>query len=79
MVVEVGGFAKAGDLLGLSQPAVSLQIKRLEDVLGYKLFKKQGQRQVLKPVRRAITAYGKTDDATQRCYFAAVHLRKHCR
>ena len=39
MVVEVSGFAKAGDLLGLSQPAVSLQIKRLEDVLGYKLFK----------------------------------------
>jgi DNA-binding transcriptional LysR family regulator len=47
MVVEVGGFAKAGDLLGLSQPAVSLQIKRLEDLLGYKLFKKQGQRQVI--------------------------------
>ncbi|MGO2477009.1 MAG: LysR family transcriptional regulator [Pseudoalteromonas sp.] len=46
-VVEVGGFAKAGDLLGLSQPAVSLQIKRLEDLLGHKLFKKQGQRQVL--------------------------------
>ncbi len=47
MVVEASGFAKAGDLLGLSQPAVSLQIKRLEDLLGYKLFKKQGQRQVL--------------------------------
>jgi DNA-binding transcriptional LysR family regulator len=47
MVVEAAGFAKAGDLLGLSQPAVSLQIKRLEDVLGHKLFKKQGQRQVL--------------------------------
>jgi DNA-binding transcriptional LysR family regulator len=47
MIVDVGGFAKAGDFLGLSQPAVSLQIKRLEDVLGYKLFKKQGQRQVL--------------------------------
>ena len=46
-VVEVGGFAKAGELLGLSQPAVSLQIKRLEDLLGRKLFKKQGQRQVL--------------------------------
>lgn len=47
MVVEASGFAKAGDLLGLSQPAVSLQIKRLEDLLDYKLFKKQGQRQVL--------------------------------
>jgi DNA-binding transcriptional LysR family regulator len=46
-VVEVGGFAKAGELLGLSQPAVSLQIKRLEDLLGNKLFKKQGQRQIL--------------------------------
>lgn len=46
-VVEVGGFAKAGELLGLSQPAVSLQIKRLEELLGNKLFKKQGQRQVL--------------------------------
>ncbi|ESP91733.1 MULTISPECIES: LysR family transcriptional regulator [Pseudoalteromonas] len=46
-VVEVGGFAKAGELLGLSQPAVSLQIRRLEDLLGCKLFKKQGQRQVL--------------------------------
>ncbi|WP_091991729.1 LysR substrate-binding domain-containing protein [Pseudoalteromonas denitrificans] len=46
-VVEVGGFAKAGELLCLSQPAVSLQIKRLEELLGKKLFKKQGQRQVL--------------------------------
>ncbi|MCF2863269.1 LysR substrate-binding domain-containing protein [Pseudoalteromonas sp. MM17-2] len=46
-VVEVGGFAKAGELLGLSQPAVSLQIKRLEELLGRKLFKKQGQRQIL--------------------------------
>ncbi|WP_440053841.1 LysR family transcriptional regulator [Pseudoalteromonas sp. T1lg65] len=46
-VVDMGGFAKAGELLGLSQPAVSLQIKRLEEMLGCKLFKKQGQRQVL--------------------------------
>ncbi len=46
-VVEVGGFAKAGELLCLSQPAVSLQIKRLEELLGKKLFKKHGQRQIL--------------------------------
>lgn len=46
-VVELGGFAKAGERLCLSQPAVSLQIKRLEQLLGKKLFQKQGQRQVL--------------------------------
>lgn len=58
-VVEVGGFAKAGDLLGLSQPAVSLQIKRLEDLLGHKLFKKQGQRQVLNHYGEALLPMAK--------------------
>ncbi|GGO68233.1 LysR family transcriptional regulator [Bowmanella pacifica] len=44
-VVEMGGYAKAGDFLGRSQPAISLQIKRLEEQLGRKLFSRQGQRQ----------------------------------
>ncbi|WP_102798894.1 LysR family transcriptional regulator [Bowmanella denitrificans] len=44
-VVEMGGYAKAGDFLGRSQPAISLQIKRLEEQLGRKLFTRQGQRQ----------------------------------
>lgn len=43
-VVDTGGYAKAGDILGRSQPAVSLQIKRLEDQLGKRLFSKTGQR-----------------------------------
>lgn len=46
-VVDLGGYAKAGEKLGLSQPAVSLQIKRLEQQLSKKLFAKQGQRQVV--------------------------------
>ncbi len=46
-VVDLGGFAKAGELLGKSQPAVSLQIKKLEEQLGVELFHKQGQRQVV--------------------------------
>lgn len=44
-IVDVDGFAKAGELLGKSQPAVSLQIKKLESQLDCQLFKKQGQRQ----------------------------------
>ncbi|GAB3018514.1 LysR family transcriptional regulator [Bowmanella dokdonensis] len=44
-VVDLGGYARAGDYLGRSQPAISLQIKRLEEQLGRKLFSRQGQRQ----------------------------------
>ena len=43
-IINHGGFAKAGDLLGRSQPAISLQIKKLEEQLEQKLFSKVGQR-----------------------------------
>ncbi|MBU2979371.1 LysR family transcriptional regulator [Alteromonas sp. C1M14] len=43
-VIEQGGYAKAGDWIGRSQPAISLQIKKLEEQLGKKLFTKVGQR-----------------------------------
>ncbi|MGB3726922.1 MAG: LysR family transcriptional regulator [Glaciecola sp.] len=42
-IVEVGNFHKAGELLGRSQPAISLQIKKLEAQLNKKLFFKVGQ------------------------------------
>jgi len=45
-VIELGGYAKAGDFLGRSQPAISLQIKKLESQLNRKLFTKVGQRHV---------------------------------
>lgn len=35
---QLGGFTPAGERLGRSQPAVSLQMKRLEELLGVKLF-----------------------------------------
>jgi|GEM_PF-610455 len=43
-IIDVGGYNKAGELLGRSQPAVSLQIKKLESQIGKKLFDKVGQR-----------------------------------
>jgi DNA-binding transcriptional LysR family regulator len=43
-IIELGGYSKAGELLGRSQPAISLQIKKLENQLGKKLFDKVGQR-----------------------------------
>jgi DNA-binding transcriptional LysR family regulator len=42
-VVELGGFTVAGQLLGRSQPAVSLQIKRLEELIDSQLFFRGGQ------------------------------------
>jgi DNA-binding transcriptional LysR family regulator len=46
-VVDLAGYAKAGEKLGLSQPAVSLQMKRLEQQLSKRLFAKKGQRQIV--------------------------------
>ncbi|WP_417422067.1 LysR family transcriptional regulator [Halomonas sp.] len=37
-IKDLGGFTNAGELLGRSQPAISLQIKKLEEILNTKLF-----------------------------------------
>ena len=37
-IVELGGFTQAGDALGRSQAAISLQIKKLEQMVGEPLF-----------------------------------------
>ena len=42
-VAQLGSFTKAGELLGRSQPAVTLKIKRLEDLVGERLFIRAGK------------------------------------
>ncbi|MFW8590443.1 LysR family transcriptional regulator [Glaciecola sp. 2405UD65-10] len=42
-IVDVGNFQRAGEMLGRSQPAISLQIKKLEQQVNKKLFNKVGQ------------------------------------
>jgi Bacterial regulatory helix-turn-helix protein, lysR family len=39
-ISEIGSLSKAGDRLGLSQPAISSQIKRLQGLMGGALFLK---------------------------------------
>ncbi|MGO4891863.1 LysR family transcriptional regulator [Flavobacterium sp. W21_SRS_FM6] len=46
-VIDLGGYAKAGEKLGRSQPAISLQIKKLEEQLDVRLFDKVGQRHLV--------------------------------
>jgi DNA-binding transcriptional LysR family regulator len=42
-VVDLGSYTKAADVLGRTQPAVSLQIRRLEEILRTKLLNTEGK------------------------------------
>lgn len=41
-VIDLKGYTRAGERLGRTQPAVSLQMKRLQDLIGQPLFVKEG-------------------------------------
>jgi DNA-binding transcriptional LysR family regulator len=55
-VVEAGGVTRAAGLLGLSQAAVSQQIKRLEEALDCGLFVREGRRLALAPAGERLLA-----------------------
>lgn len=42
-VIDLGGYTRAADALGRTQPAISLQMKRLEDLLDAKLLVHEGR------------------------------------
>jgi DNA-binding transcriptional LysR family regulator len=53
LAAETTSFSAAGTRLGLTQSAVSMQIKRLEEDLGYSLFERSGKSVRLSPQGRA--------------------------
>lgn len=58
-VVELGGFTQAADWLGRSQPAISLQIKRLEQLLEQTLLLRNGQQLELSQAGQLLFRYAK--------------------
>ena len=58
-VIELGGFTQAADWLGRSQPAVSLQIKRLEQLLEQTLLIRNGQQLELSQAGQLLFRYAK--------------------
>jgi DNA-binding transcriptional LysR family regulator len=48
-IVETSGFSKAADSLMISQPSLSLSMRRLESELGVTLFERGGRRTILTP------------------------------
>ncbi|MCO5089840.1 LysR substrate-binding domain-containing protein [Bosea sp. (in: a-proteobacteria)] len=43
-VVDLGAFTKAGDALGRTQPAISLQVRRLEELVGAPIINHSGRK-----------------------------------
>ncbi|WP_394245606.1 LysR family transcriptional regulator [Vibrio astriarenae] len=60
-VYQTGSYTKAAEQLGLSQPAVSLSVKRFEKHLGQKLFAKKGRG--VEATEHSKALFGKLDSA----------------
>ncbi|GGW44630.1 LysR family transcriptional regulator [Gemmobacter lanyuensis] len=58
-VVELGGHSKAGAALGRSQPAISLQIRRLEEMVKAQLLVQEGRIIQPTPAGEALLSYAR--------------------
>jgi DNA-binding transcriptional LysR family regulator len=58
-VADVGGVTRAAGYLNLTQSAVSMQIKRLEDSLGLTLFLRAARKLALSPEGEQLLSYGR--------------------
>ncbi len=58
-VADVGGVTRAAGFLNLTQSAVSMQIKRLEDSLGLSLFLRAARKLALSPEGEQLLSYGR--------------------
>ena len=74
-VYETRNFTISAQLLFLSQPTISVQIKQLEETLGVMLFERNGRQQIV-PTESAILLYQQTQqllDLWQQDLFALKH------
>ncbi len=77
-VAERQGFTAAGQTLGLTQSAISLKIKRLEDVIGRRVFERTSRSLALTPDGEVLLTYARrllslNDEAVRRMVAPMVH------
>jgi len=58
-VAETGGVTRAAGMMNVSQSAVSMQMKRLEDLLGVSVLQRVGRKVVLTAAGEQLLAYAK--------------------
>ncbi|MDH6231910.1 DNA-binding transcriptional LysR family regulator [Mesorhizobium soli] len=58
-VIDLGAYTKAGDLLGRTQPAISLQIRRLEELVGAPVIKQVGRSLMLTSEGEMLLSYAR--------------------
>lgn len=58
-VIDLGAYTKAGDALGRTQPAISLQIRRLEELVGAPLIKQVGRTLLLTGEGEMLLSYAR--------------------
>lgn len=58
-VVDLGSFTRAGELLGRTQPAISLQIRKLEDLVGMPLLDTSGRNIALTKDGEVLSRYAR--------------------
>lgn len=58
-VVDLGNYTEAGQLLGRTQPAISLQIKRLEELASVKLIRHRGKQLELTTEGQSLIGYAR--------------------
>ena len=56
-VAQTENFTRAAELLHMTQPAISMQVKQLEENVGLSLFERQGKRIVMTAAGRAMHTY----------------------
>ncbi len=81
-IVEVGGFTAAAEILGRSQPAISLQLKRLQDLTGQKLLSRNGLQIELNSKGKLMYRYAKqilalNDEALAQFHSTSVNGKIH--
>ncbi len=58
-VIDLGGYTRAADALGRTQPAISLQMKRLEELLGSRLLTHEGRELKVTEDGEALAVYAR--------------------